>query len=130
MNNDELMHYGRKGMKWGVRRNKVTTAGLNAAKNVSDSSRSGVDAIRNTISSVHRSKKGSIGREQARTMTDAELKKKIARLNLEQQYSNLSANNISKGRANLDSVLTIAGGVLATTSSALGVALAIKQLKG
>ena len=145
MTQNELMHYGKKGMRWGVKKtfvgpvqplgtrvyNKLPSSNtLGSAKSVSDSARSGVDAIRNTSSSVHRSKKGSIGREQARTMTDAELKKKIARLNLEQQYSNLSANNISKGRANLDSALAISGGVLATTSSVLGIALAIKNLKG
>ena len=63
-------------------------------------------------------------------MTNAELQEKIQRMSLEQQYANLSANQVSKGRANVDTALQVAGGVLAVTSSALGIALAIKQLKG
>ena len=41
-----------------------------------------------------------------------------------------NSNQVSKGRANVDTVMQVAGGVLAVTSSALGIALAIKQLKG
>lgn len=145
MTQNELMHYGKKGMRWGVRKsfvgpvqpvgtrvhNKLPSSNtLGSAKSISDHSRLGVDAIRNTSSSVHRSKKGSTGREQARSMSDAELKQKISRLNLEQQYANLSANNVSKGRVTMENTLSIAGGVLATTSSVLGIALAVKQLTG
>ena len=63
-------------------------------------------------------------------MSDAELKQKVSRLNLEQQYANLSANNVSKGRVTMENTLSIAGGVLATASSVLGIALAVKQLTG
>ena len=145
MTNDELLHFGVKGMRWGVRKSfvgptqpthvKIHNAlpsqnTLNSTKSISDYSRAGVDAIRNTSSHVHRTKRGSAGREQARTMSDAELKEKINRLNLEQQYSNLSASNVSKGRVNIENSLAVAGGVLATTSSILGIALAVKQLTG
>lgn len=145
MTQNELMHYGTKGMRWGVRKkfvgpvqpagtrihNKLPSSNtLGSAKSISDHSRLGVDAIRNTSSQTHRNKKGSTGREQARSMSDAELKQKISRLNLEQQYANLSANNVSKGRVTMENTLSIAGGVLATTSSVLGIALAVKQLTG
>ena len=145
MTQNELMHYGVKGMRWGKRKsfvgpvqpvktrthNKLPSQNtLNSTKSISDHSRFGVDAIRNTSSQTHRNKKGSIGREQARSMTDAELKQKINRLNLEQQYANLSANNVSKGRVNMENTLAVAGGVLATASSVLGIALAVKQLTG
>ena len=145
MTQNELMHYGTKGMRWGVRKKFVgpvqpvgtrvhntlpSSNTLNSTKSISDSSRSGVDAIRNTSNQVHRSKKGSAGREEAQKMSDAELKSKIARMNLEQQYSNLSANNVSKGRVNVDNVLAVSGGVLATASSVLGIAIAVKQLTG
>lgn len=145
MNQNELMHYGKKGMRWGVRKNfvgpvqpthvKIHNAlpsqnTLNSTKGISDYSRAGVDAIRNTSSHVHRTKKGSAGREQSKTMSDAELKEKINRLNLEQQYTNLSASDVSKGRVTVENSLAIAGGVLATTSSVLGIALMVKQLTG
>ena len=145
MTQNELMHYGVKGMRWGKRKsfvgpvqsvktrthNKLPSQNtLNSTKSISDHSRLGVDAIRNTSSQTHRNKKGSIGREQAKSMTDAELKQKINRLNLEQQYANLSANNVSKGRVYMENTLAVAGGVLATTGSILGVALEVKQLTG
>ena len=63
-------------------------------------------------------------------MTNAELQAKIQRMNLEQQYQNLNANQISKGRANVDTTLQVAGSALAVASSVLGIALAVKQLKG
>ena len=76
MTQNEIMHYGKKGMRWGVRRNKITTEGLNTAKSVSDSSKSGIEAIRSTSGSVHRSKKGTAAKNQASKMTDEQLKKK------------------------------------------------------
>ena len=145
MTQNELMHYGVKGMRWGKRKsfvgpvqpvktrvnNKLPSQNnLNSIKSISDNSRLGVDAIRNTSSQTNRNKKGSKGREQARSMSDAELKQKIRRLNLEQQYANLSANNVSKGRVTMENTLSVAGGVLATASSVLGIALAVKQLTG
>ena len=145
MTQNELMHYGVKGMRWGKRKsfvgpvqpvktrvhNKLPSQNnLNSIKSISDNSRLGVDAIRNTSNQTHRNKKGSTGREQARSMSDAELKQKVSRLNLEQQYANLSAHNVSKGRVTMENTLSIAGGVLATTSSVLGIALAVKQLTG
>ena len=117
----------KKGMRWGVRKKfvgpvqpthvKIHNAlpsqnTLNSTKGISDYSRTGVDAIRNTSSHVYRTKKGSAGREQSKTMSDAELKEKINRLNLEQQYANLSASNVSKGRVTVENSLAIAGGVL------------------
>ena len=123
MNNDELMHYGRKGMKWGTRH-------FSTVKNISDHARPGIDAVRNSSITITKTKKANRARSEVSTMTNAELQQKIQRMNLEQQYQNLNANQISKGRANVDTALQVAGGVLAATSSALGIALAVKQLKG
>lgn len=67
-------------------------------------------------------------------MTDKELRDKINRKVLEQQYEKLYADvseeEISKGRACVKGVLEAAGTVLTLTSSALGIALAIKELRG
>ena len=123
MTQNELMHFGKKGMRWGTRHTST-------AKNISDHARPGVDAVRNSSMAVTKTKGANKARSEVGKMTNAELQQKIQRMNLEQQYQNLNANQISKGRANADTALTVAGGVLTAASSALGIALAIKQLKG
>lgn len=66
-------------------------------------------------------------------MSDKELRDRINRANLEKQYTDLFGEEtarVSKGRQYASSVLETAGTVLAIGSSALGIALAIKELKG
>ena len=56
---------------------------------------------------------------------------RINRLNMEQQYHRLTASNeVSKGRQFAEDVLSVGGSALAVTSSALAIALSIKQLRG
>lgn len=66
-------------------------------------------------------------------MSDKELRDRINRELLEQQYSKLfsdtSASQVSKGRAILQDTLDVAGSILAITGSALSIALAIQKLK-
>lgn len=67
-------------------------------------------------------------------MTDQELRQAISREQLERQYNDLfgkaESAKISKGRQFAKNTLETAGTVLAVGSSALGIALAIKELKG
>lgn len=66
-------------------------------------------------------------------MTDKELRDKINRELLEKQYSDLfgpEVDTVSKGERKAAEVLDYAGDVLAISSSALAIALAIKGLKG
>ena len=67
-------------------------------------------------------------------MSDKELRDQINRRLLEQQYTKLYAEvspaQVSRGREALQNTLEIAGSVLAIASSTVGLALAIKQLKG
>lgn len=91
---------------------------VRTAKQMSD------EAIRNGV------KKGKL---DLTNMSDKEMRDKINRELLERQYNSLFAPDVStvtKGQKTLNSTLAVAGSVLATTSSALGIALAIKQLKG
>lgn len=66
-------------------------------------------------------------------MTDKEMRDRINRELLEQQYNKIFASetqpSISKGRQYMTNTLHIAGDALAVTSSALSIALAIKELK-
>lgn len=67
-------------------------------------------------------------------MTDKELRDRINRELLEKQYNDLFAPeiapSISKGRDFAKKTLDVAGTTLTLTSSALAIALAIKELKG
>ena len=65
-------------------------------------------------------------------MSDQELRSKIGRATLEKQYNDLFAPTmqpkVSKGRQAAKAILDATGTVLAISSSALGVALAVKEL--
>lgn len=62
-------------------------------------------------------------------MTDKELRDQINRALLEKQYNDVfNPPTVSKGRQFAGDLLENAGSVLAITSSALGIALAIKEL--
>lgn len=64
-------------------------------------------------------------------MSDKELRDQINRAFLEKQYNDMfNPPQVSKGREFAGKVLESAGTALAITGSALGVALAIKELKG
>lgn len=66
-------------------------------------------------------------------MSDKEMREKINRELLERQYNSLFApeiSTVSKGQKVLNDTLSVAGGILSAGSSALSIALAIKQLKG
>lgn len=64
-------------------------------------------------------------------MTDAEMRTQINRALLERQYNDMFApQKTSRGREYISKILDTAGSALAITSSALGIAMAIKELKG
>lgn len=64
-------------------------------------------------------------------MTDKEMRDRINRALLEKQYNDMFApQTTSRGREYASQILETAGNVLAVTGSALGIALAIKELRG
>lgn len=137
--NNELYHHGIKGMKWGIRRtpaqlghptgkidlkktkNKVDAAGtiVNETKN-----------INNTASKKAQKKAQKQKLSEAKTMSDQELRERVNRLNMEQQYVRMSTEQINAGRSNVSSVLNNVGTAINVASSALAIAVAIQKLKG
>ncbi len=155
---DELYHYGRKGMKWGVRRyqNKdgsLTDAGKRRyAQDKADQNNDKLAANPNkwVRDDISRSKKlVDAGSEMTRTlakansgpttsktkmdlskMSDQEMRNQINRALLEKQYNDMFApQKTSRGKATVNKILETSGTVLAIGSSALGIALAIKELR-
>ena len=170
MNQNELYHFGIKGMKWGVRRYQnsdgtLTSAGqkrydrdvaVNAGKKKDNRipesglkdpnrwvkedrtrARGLVDATSRLNNDLKNANRESLNRAKNNrpkmdlsNMTDNEMRDQINRAILERQYNDMFApQKVSKGREFASNVLEIAGSTLAITSSALDIALAIKNLK-
>ena len=85
-----LEHHGIKGQKWGVRRfqNKDgtrTDAGKKRERNNSD------EQVHEDYNKAHNSK-------SVKNMSDAELRNRLNRLQMEKQYKQLSSNDTKKGK--------------------------------
>jgi hypothetical protein len=128
-NSKELKHYGILGMKWGKHTSSRTPEQLGKIKGNVDNASNIIKETKNINNSVN-SMKSASKKIDLSSMDDKELKDRVARMNLEKQYSSLSNDQTTKGQLYVKNTLEIAGSALAITSSALGIALAIKQLKG
>ena len=98
MDNDELMHYGVPGMKWGVRR---TPAQLGRKKTSSSKSLFGKKKPKPKPKAKSESSKKETAPKpkSVKEMSDEELSTAISRLQLEQKYKELSPQKVSTGKA-------------------------------
>jgi len=132
-----LCHYGVLGMRWGRRsgptnfpvhsKKPLSQQQLGAAKGVLTNTSSGSDAAKRLTNSIEKmtTKKTDLSK-----MTDDDLKKRVSRMNLEQQYRNLSSVDKSKGAEKVRDILDTVGAVVTIGSSAVAIAMSIKALKG
>lgn len=99
MYNNYLQHYGILGMKWGVRRANLNTG--NKSK----------------IMTADEKKKASMKKDvkNRRTLSDADLKKKLERIKMEKQLKELTAEEISPGKKAVSEILSTSGKRIATT---------------
>ena len=96
-------------------------------KNVADASEKFIRDLQDANRPTYKDKKFNLS-----SMSDDDLRKRIQRMQMEEQYSRLMNNKgreISKGRAFIDNTLKYAGSLVALTSSSLAIALAIKNLR-
>lgn len=109
--------------------NRWAKEDIKRAKGVTDSSKDMVKELKNiNDSSKSRAKKQTMDLSK---MSDQEMRTQINRALLEKQYNDMFApQKTSRGREAVTKTLETAGTVLAIGSSALGIALAIKELKG
>lgn len=98
---------------------------------VKDISDAGKSIVRD-VAELERATRPKAKRLDLSNMTDADLRQRINRMQMEDTYSRLvheRSEDISKGRKYLTKVLEIAGPTLAVTSSALAIAVSIKKLR-
>lgn len=107
--------------------NRWVREDLERSKRLADASSTMVNDLKNVNkSSGKRRKKLDLS-----SMSDKELREKINRELMERQYNDLyNPKTVSKGREVTTAVLNAVGTGLTLTASSLGIALAIKELRG
>jgi hypothetical protein len=104
---------------------------MQRSKNLTDSTNQLTRNLRDANSNAMRRQQKNTTKMDLSNMTDKEMRDKINRALLERQYEQtFNPPTVSKGRDYTDRILEVAGGALAVTGSALGIALAIKELRG
>ena len=168
--NDQIWHWGVKGMKWGVRRyqnedgtltaagrkryasdtaanakkkknNRLPEDGLNdpdrwvkedheRAKTVADAGNQMAGNLKALSDKSMKIQSRRTEKMDLSKMTDQEMRERINRAMLEKQYDDMfNPKKVYSGREAVSDTLEVAGSVLAITSSALSIALAIQKLR-
>lgn len=117
MNNNELYHFGVKGMKWGVRRYQNKDGSLTPAVEKQKSE------------SLHEDYIKTHTRKSSKSMSDAELRSRINRLEMERKYTQLSTERINKGKVYVNKSMKALGTVAALTTTAINVYNNIDKIK-
>lgn len=97
-----LYHHGVKGMKWGVRKQKVKTS-INKRR-----------AQNKQLRSIKK-KRRQADRLRS-TLSDRELDSRVKRLEKEERLHNLTKNNVNRGKTETGKILKRAGTTIATAA--------------
>ena len=106
---DELMHYGKLGMKWyqHIYQNKDGTLNSRGKKKVAKMEKKYSDVTGKKIGEKSEHKTKSVSE-----MSNKELQDRINRINLENQYKNLSQQSIASGKKQASSIKDMATSVV------------------
>lgn len=102
---EEIWHHGIKGQRWGVRRTPAQLGHRPGSKARGDDS--------------HEDYKKAHDRKSVKKMSDAELRSRLNRLNMEKQYAQMNPSRISRGRKVLSASVKAAGTVATISSTAI-----------
>lgn len=142
--NNELQHHGIKGQKWGVRRfqnsdGSLTNEGRRRYSNDDfKNAKKKIDKGKEVVDGATKAKKKAVEKQHEQKirkdlseMSDQELRDIVNRLNMEERYTQvMKSRGLEQGKSRVDKILDYAGTALTIGSSALSIAIAIKELKG
>ncbi len=117
MDNTELTHHGIKGQRWGVRRYQNADGTRTAVGKRREQSSDADKHIRNERKTEVKSR---------RTMSDADIRKKIERMKLEREYKSLVDEDVFPGRKYVSEIMFSAGKKALTVAAAGTIAYGIK----
>lgn len=115
---NELNHHGILGMKWGVRRYQ------NKDGTLTNSGKKRISKTQSADDKKRESRKKDL--KNRRTMSDADLKKKIERLKLEKEFKSLTEEDISPGKKATKRILSDVGTKVVSAAAAGALAYGIK----
>lgn len=116
--NNELYHYGVKGMKWGIRRKRQNKSSKKSKP-------------KKKTEEIHSDYKKAHSNKSVKSMSDKELRSRINRLQMEQNYSKLKGQKVSKGKKIFDKMnktLTTAAAITGTGLTLYNNASRIKKV--
>ena len=93
---NELYHHGVKGMKWGVRKTPVRSSSVATRKRKSNTL--SLFKKKKTTHKVSSANSSPAQTKSIKDMSDDELRKKVERVRLEQQYQQLDPKTVSRGK--------------------------------
>ena len=117
MSSNELAHHGIKGMRWGVRRYQNKDGSLTPAGEKRKSESLPEDYIKSHTRIISKS------------MSDAELRRRINRLEMERKFTQLSTERINKGKAYVNKSMKALGSVAPLTTTAINIYNNIDKIK-
>ena len=109
MDNNELYHYGVLGMKWGVRKDRGGGVSKTGRRRKSVKERP----------PAHEDYNKAHSKKSVREMSDAELRSRINRLDMERRYQELNPSTKNRGRKYVNSIIKTGTTIATATGTAL-----------
>lgn len=101
-----LAHHGVKGQKWGVRRYRRNSA-------------SGISTVKRNMANNHIDYTKAHSKKSVKNMSDSELRSRLNRLQMEQNYEKLSTKDVSRGQRFVKKAMKTATTVATVTTTGL-----------